>query len=870
MKKIITMILLAAMLAASLAACKDNSDDTSSISSENSIVISDSESSKPDDSSSEEESKAEFVESENVALIKSYLTTDIDTSMKAKNLFKGMTYTYSVDPESSYDDPNRTKLTDGIVRDIFDGYNWVAFTKGNQVNIDFDFGDNEHSLAVVEVETLRQKSYGISLPGSVKLAVSDDGENYTVISSITTPTDTNESTKYIYRFALPKATSARYIRIICNRADGGFIFLDEIFGYEYCEDGDVDISGGEIASKDEGNFDFYNYSLKKDISVSVSPSDSDYKTYQNLARLDGVDIQIQHFDPLNDSVEISNTPIEEAYKLTDGKYASYATYNDSAWFKFVRGHGRHVVIDLGNVMAVDKLTAEILDQSAAGVAVPPIVNVSVSIDGETWVTVYGDYTKYYGDHSVTECYKLEAAFKKEYKARYVRFTFPTVPSNDVSVMVYVSEIEVWGRKDTSSAAVAECDNTIIMGRYPDPEEFGVKAMLFAGIGSVTSSNSAYKPLSEEQAKIYYGKKGENGKYIDVMFDSYCFGPTKNFGSTGDLFGDFKYFADQVYSSGINLDALDKAVAEVNAELGIDKKATYWLDLKSISSEAKTADEIYESLKQQADYAIEKDKAAGYQNVKLLGFYYNDEYIPLDNQDIVVEGLKRFNDYIHSMGYMGIWCPYYVAYGSWRWKEAGFDIACLQPNFMFYSVESTRLNSCAEIAKLYGMCVELELEQTSSAEACAIYRQYLRTGALTGYMNSIQFYYEGAVGGAIGSALNHTEDFSKQVYEDTYKYIHNMLDSSYDQGSTVDMSGLPESIELTVKGGRYKADSDCDFTGLTYRYLLTPQFGSIRVDMSGTIAYSAMKGYRGTDKAVIEVSDPAGNCRTITVNVTVTE
>ena len=84
----------------------------------------------------------------------------------------------------------------------------------------------------------------------------------------------------------------------------------------------------------------------------------------------------------------------------------------------MRGHGRHVVIDLGNVMAVDKLTAEILDQSAAGVAVPPVVNVSVSSDGENWVTVYGDYTKYYGDRSVTECYKLEAAFKNEYKARY--------------------------------------------------------------------------------------------------------------------------------------------------------------------------------------------------------------------------------------------------------------------------------------------------------------------------------------------------------------------------------------------------------------------------------------------------------------------
>lgn len=869
MKKIITAILLAAMLAASLAACKDNSDDTSSAPADNSIVLSDSESGSADESSGEE-SVAEFVESEDVALIKSYLTADIDASMKAKNIFRGMTYSYNVAPESSYDDPNKTKLTDGIVRDIFDGYNWVAFTKGNSVNIDFDLGDNDHALAVVEVETLRQKSYGISLPGSVKLAVSDDGENYTVISSITTPADTNESTKYIYRFALPKATSARYVRVICNRSDGGFIFLDEIFGYEYCEDGDVDISVGEIASRDEGNFDFYKYNLKKDVSVPVSPSDSDYGTYQNLARLDGVDIQIRHFDPMNESVEADNTPIEEAYKLTDGKYASYATYGDSAWFKFVRAHGRHVVIDLGNVMAVDKLTAEILDQSAAGVAVPPVVNVSVSSDGENWVTVYGDYTKYYGDRSVTECYKLEAAFKNEYKARYVRFTFPTVLSNDVSVMVYVSEIEIWGKKDASSAAVTEYDKTIVMGRYPDPEDFGVKAMLFAGIGTVIDSSSAYRPLDEDQAKIYYGKKDENGKYVGVMFDSYCFAPMKSFASTGNLFNDFKQFADETYFEGINLDALDKAVAAVNAELGIDKKATYWLNLNCLGAKAKNADEVYESLKQQADYAIEKDRAAGYKNVKLLGFYYNDETLFTSNDDIAVEGLKRFNDYLHSKGYMGIWCPYYAAYGSWRWKEAGFDIACLQPNFMFYSVESTRLNTCAEIAKLYGMCVELELEQTSSAEACAIYRQYLRAGVLTGYMNSVQFYYEGAVGGAIGSALNHTEDFSKQVYEDTYKYIHNMLDSSYNQGEVVDMSGLPESVELTVKGGRYKTSSDCDLTGLTYRYLLTPQFGSIRVDMSGTIAYSAMKGYRGSDKAIIEVSDPAGNRRIVTVNVTVTE
>ena len=42
-----------------------------------------------------------------------------------------------------------------------------------------------------------------------------------------------------------------------------------------------------------------------------------------------------------------------------------------------------------------------------------------------------------------------------------------------------------------------------------------------------------------------------------MFDSYCFAPMKSFASTGNLFNDFKQFADETYFEGINLDALDK-------------------------------------------------------------------------------------------------------------------------------------------------------------------------------------------------------------------------------------------------------------------------------------------------------------------------
>ncbi len=863
-------LILSALIMASFCACHDSaeesSDDTKSTTVLESTVIGDA---SDEESSGEESLPDPFVESEDVEKINSYVSHEIDRTTKAKNIFSKRKYTYSVVPDQAYADDAYAKLTDGIVMDVFDKYNWVAFNGGSNVEIVFDMENNDHRLATIEVDVLNQVSYGIKLPASVVLSVSNDGENYTEISSIASPSDVPQSGKYVYRFSLPKATSARYIKIKAIKASSGFFFVDEVFGYEYSPDGDIDIERGEIAAAKEGTFDFYDYHLNTGVGGEVSKNDADYDTFQNLARISGVDVQIKHFDPMNDGVAASNTPIGSASMLFDGKKASSAQYGDSSWFKFVRGYGRHVDMDLGNVMSVSNVKAEFLNQISVGIATPPAVNISLSVDGENWFLVYGDTTIPYGDRNNSCIYALDASFEKEYKARYVRITFATVPQNAVSSMVYLSEIEVWGRKNTSSASDISADTNQPMGSYPDPEKLGVKAIMLSALGNIGAANGA-GPMSEAMAIKYYGKHSDDGSITDTFFDSYCFAPANAFAKSGDPKEDGKSFIDEIFTDGYNLSELDKAVKYVNEKLGRSDKATYWINLSCMGEKAVSADELYDVLKYQADYALEKEKAAGFENLRLVGFYYNDECLFQKNEDITVEALSRLNKYLHENGLMSLWCPYYNAYGIWRWRDAGFDIACLQPNYMFYSTESTRLTTCAETAKLYGMCVEMELEDVRNQEACALYREYIRAGIDSGYMNSVQMYYEGAVGGAICSSYGMADEHSAAVYEDTYKYVRGTLDKSYDLPDSADLSSFPENIELEVKNGK-SVDFDIgDVSGLSCRYVQSPLYGRICLNVSGKGSYRAMKGYRGKDVVCIEISDPTGNRRVITVTIDITE
>ena len=835
--------------------------------------------SEPSDSSSGDESEEPFVESEKVLAIKQMLNGgEIDRTLKAKNLFAGKTYTYNMEPTEQYSDEGNKKLTDGKTRDLFDKWDWVGFKPTTTLVITFDLGTAAHKLAEVEAGVLSQKDYGIHLPSLGRLSASEDGENWVELCTVQPPADAEASSKFVFRFALPKAVTAQYVRLMFNPGTSGFLFLDEIAGYEYSEFGNIDVQHGENAGESLSEFDFYDYSLSHETLVPVSSGDADYDTYQNLALLEGANVQIAHFDPMNDSVCQNNTPKGKISMLIDGNFATRPAYSDPAFVKFVRGCGRHVVIDLGNKMAVDRVTGEFLNEVSVGVGAPPALMVEVSLDGESWVTAWADFTGIYGDRSKIINYRMDAKFKSAFLCRYVRVSFQTVPFNDITSSVYASEFEVWGKKNVENAVEAQYDESYSNGRYPTVEEAGCSNILFGGL---TSSDPSIASLTVAQAKELVGYLDADGNIKDTFMDSFCF-----CGMASTRGADNKQTVENlikcIFAENANLAAVNTAKGEVNAALGKDEKVGIWISLicpnaddvcPDIDGDGKNEDmnlveDRLDFLKWEIEAFLKEYAKHDNPNCTLLGFYWLDECIDREEEDKDAVTIRAINKYIHEKGLRSFWCPYYNAYGIWRWKEVGFDFACYQPNYMFYSTEPTRLRAASTIAKINGLCMEIEIEDAGSASSCALFRQYLREGYDSGEMNSVKMYYHGSIAGVLTKARTMAPAHSKALYNDAYLYAKCKLDDTYNIAANASFDNFTDLTAEVQNGKRLKmniADSEkVDLSGYHLRLIQTPVFGTIRLNNNGELNYSAMRGYDGIDTVKIEISDDAGNRKVITL------
>ncbi len=870
LKRFFCLILTLTLL---LCACGETAENTSSLPGAESV-----------EESSKEESEVSkvFEENELIGEIDACLTGKApDRTMLAKNLFADASYTFNTNTNESYTDPDMKKLNDGNKRDLFDKYSWVGFTGGVHPSVTFDLGEGEHALADVEINMLRQVAYGIELPDSVILSVSEDGKTYVNISTLKSPADVGEGNVFVYRFALPKTVSARYVRVTFRRKAQNFLFLDEITGYEYCEDGTIDPSTGNSTADVEKVFDYYKYDLSKDEYVVISPSDSDYNTRQNLALLEWAKVDATHFDPFDPSHTASNTDMAGLAKLIDGKRASKATYSDPAFAHFYRGCGRHVVVDLGNEMAVDSVEAEFLNEVSVGVAVPPAVMVSVSNDGENWITTYGGYTLEYGSNE--KClYNVDATFKEAYRARYIRVSFVTVPENTVSSNVYLSEIEVWGKKNAENVPEAKDDPSIIMGRYPDIGRIGCNNVLLAAVNGNVKENPT-RNLDVAGALKHQAYLDEQGNIQDTFYDSVLFCPSNSFPFTGNVKANADLYRADMFTEGFNLYAWDEAARQVQEAIPGTANATVWLNLMcpdnddtcpDVDGDGKaedlsTPEGRLSYLKYQVDEYLKAWEEAGFEHITLLGFYWNNETIHRNDLALEKAVIGGINAYIHEKGYKSFWCPYYSAYGIWMWQELGFDVACLQPNYMFYVTDPTRLKATADIAKIYGMCVEIEIEVVSGEGSVGKYREYLREGFDSGYMHSVKLYYVSGTPSAIASAYDSEDPLAHSVYEDTYLYAKEKLDESYNKGASVSMDGVKD-LTLQVVHGK-KVDFDLALPeGVKARIMESTVYGTFRLDLSGEGQYRAMKGFRGEDRIMLEIYDPVGNRKTVTIAVTVTE
>ncbi|MDR1563342.1 MAG: DUF4434 domain-containing protein [Oscillospiraceae bacterium] len=155
------------------------------------------------------------------------VSTPAGTSFK--NKYSG-SYSYSIDPASTYPDSSKTKLTDGVYGsagkgDIYSA--WAGLSGGGPFVITLDLGSSR-LINKVTLNFLQIKDYYIVLPNEIKIETSANGSNYQLFDTIgAASVDDADQTKKFQSINLDGAT-ARYVKITIIPTGSAWTFIDEI------------------------------------------------------------------------------------------------------------------------------------------------------------------------------------------------------------------------------------------------------------------------------------------------------------------------------------------------------------------------------------------------------------------------------------------------------------------------------------------------------------------------------------------------------------------------------------------------------------------------------------------------------------------
>ena len=861
-KRAAALLLALSMLAA--AGCTDQPEETSSAA----------ESGSSDNSDTSSEPFVEPEVNEVRDRVDALYGTPADRSLKANNALSGLLPAFSRPASSDYPGNGGRALTDGVRTQIFDTQSWVGFNGREPVTLTFDLGEVVDGLADFEVGAFEERDYGIGLPAAVAVSVSTDGENFSWIGSVLAPAEVSGTEAYPFTLRLAGTVSARYIRYEIGAPSNTWLFIDEVTAVRYGAGADGDgPTSGEVG-------DYYGDTDIPEITEPEywDPSGSDYAQERNL--IAGLPQQIEQLAPF--SAEVATTfynSKEDAAMLTDGKFAGQAAYSDPAYFRFTGGLGRTILYDLGRESAVSSFAGSFLYELSTAVGLPRRLLIKASRNGVDWQTIH--VTEAFKTSETAARVEIAEAFDQTYRARYIEFVFP------VNTHVYCDELAVYGTKRIPDDAADLVADAVEVAVYPDkyitPDDFlGVNNMLLSYNHDPASASGGKTTAEEYMPFVGYYDRG--GKLADTFFDSFLFLPYGAY--VNEENGDFtawNAYVDNVFAEDANVNALSEAVEQVSEGLGRDVRVSVffsilytWPDKTSfgdvdgdgVVENFTKIEDRKKAIKWIIDEQLSRFEAGGYDNLDLLGFYWYEEQVTYTDPH-ELELIRYASDYVHSLGYKLMWIPWYCAPGHTDWKELGFDMACMQPNYAFSGQATVeRLYDNAETTRRLGMCVEIEIGQYDAQADILRYKEYLAVGAETGYMDAVKCYYQAGMPGAFYAAWKSADPFVNSVYHDTYLFAKGKYDSNEAAGGAI---ADPSDLEMDTSSGRGVTGSLNVETESDYRVRIgiSPKYGTLRFG-GGTVTYTPLAGFAGTDTFTVYLEYIHGDSKTATVTVRVHE
>ena len=778
-------------------------------------------------------------------------TNEINRDLEKVLVSKGAKYEISGKVTERFKD-NGKMLTDGVLTGFYEGQSWVGFEGGQDVTVKLDLGKNIDDIASVEASFYANTAVKLFMPVALKIATIDESGNRTELGVLYGNTVLTNGA-YTYSLPLPKTIGARYIEFTMVATESTMYLVEELAVYAY----------RNVAKE----------SLYPDVVLEDNATDWGSEAngeYKNLI-LNKTQQIITANEPSKDAYA-NNTGVDSTL-MTDGKKATGNDIHNGSFFKFCNGGGRVVIYDLEHISAVDKFTASFTQNFEWAVKAPETVQVCVSIDGSNWYEV-GTILRE-SEAAIIQSYELKLS--KKVKARYVLFNFA------VGAWVGCDEIEVFGTTSISGAAEPSKyeKKTLLANKRIEPSE----ELLDGAKDQVLLYQNVDRYYTVDDLIPYLAYVNEKGEQVDTMFDSFLFLFIGDFpvgggqAHKGGTKAGWEWAVEDAFKDGQNVMALEEAAGLVKQNLGLPADYKYKVsltlyypsvsvtDFGDIDGDGKgenlsNLNERFKVMQWYIDLIKETFESKQFENIELVGYYWFHEAIESDDKESI-QLMNKVSDMVHEKDCTFFWIPYFTANGYSAWAEYGFDVAVMQPNYVFeLETPYSNVTNCAMLTKLYGMGVEMEIcsDALTSINFFKKYMQYIAGGVEYGYMTDcIVMYYQGVTD--FRDACNSGNIMGRMIYDATYHFIKE--DLKYKPDSLANVSA--EVQKNTPYAGKIEFAND-NLHELAIN--VYPDHGSVTLSNDGTFIYYPEKDYTGEVKFSFIYSEYLGWSDPCEVTITV--
>lgn len=468
--------------------------------------------------------------------------------------------------------------------------------------------------------------------------------------------------------------------------------------------------------------------------------------------------------------------VDPVYSQYEQPYQAYPITSANDWTGYCRQGGRAVTLQFTAPEEVQSISIQTERNPGMGIYFPSQVEFDGYANG-IWYTL-GTVTSATSDaNGQVQTFTFANSTGVEVSA--VRVTFP------VKVWVFARGFDVAGSTTSTGqtpdvygyAPVPTTPVSTSTGPLAPWQANGIRNMLLVYTGAYgargTWTASDFLPMLQ-----YQGTSPLAGQ---PLFDTMLFLP---YSSGSDTETYWSNYLKDMFKPGQQLDALNQEAAKLGTQEKVVLAVPYFplgannfgkVGSLSLSFGNSNTDPDALQARTIATYWYLNNLLldwymAGYQNLQLVGLYYDHEQFNLSDPN-EQQFFTMVEQTAHQHNLKTFWIPSFGAVGSKQWSSLGLDATWLQTNYATAgaSGETTRISSAVNTIEQYGMGIEVELPNLSTTEQ-PMYQTLLNTLQAAGLEGSqvSHAYYAGSK--LLVEAANSTDPAVRNLYDETAQFI----------------------------------------------------------------------------------------------------